>query len=144
MRIIVAGTAIGLLWAFTWFAVSHIRGALYEGAELEPEEGPYDIGLMGADSCYVWALAKPCVPIPAAMAPGMHALVECESRHDPAARGRLGEVGLLQLHPINRQRAERMGYSWAQVRDDPAVNIAVGISIFEDRGWSAWACKEGP
>lgn len=42
-------------------------------------------------------------------------IVFCESTNDPAAEGKYGERGLLQVHPIHVLAIKAMGYTWADM-----------------------------
>lgn len=62
----------------------------------------------------------------------------CESRFRPDAVGRLGERGLLQIHPVHMDRIRSLGYTWDdifQVR----LNVEVAYAIWKERGWRPWA-----
>lgn len=64
------------------------------------------------------------------------AIIYCESKWDPYARGAAGEYGLWQVHPIHDWRWD--GRDWT----DPADNTEVAIAIYRDAGnsFSPWSC----
>ena len=100
---------------------------------MQPTDPPAD------GTCYVMALDRPCMVMPTPMAEQAHDVVWCESKYDPTRVGALGEIGPFQLHPVHRERAERMGYAWAEVAD-PMVNTEVAISIYQEQGFGPWTC----
>jgi hypothetical protein len=68
-------------------------------------------------------------------------VADCESSLDPSqvsAGG--GNWGLFQINTVHKQRVADMGYSWSQILD-PYVNSAVAAAIYNEQGWSPWACK---
>jgi len=70
------------------------------------------------------------------------ALIQCESGGNPKAVSPDGQNwGLTQLNVIHRARAERLGYSWAQMLD-PVANLRVAYDLWLDQGWGPWACKQ--
>lgn len=63
----------------------------------------------------------------------------CESKANPHAIGSSQEVGLLQIHPIHKQRVEAMGYTWDQMYQ-PVPNVLVAYAIWNEQGWAPWSC----
>ena len=71
------------------------------------------------------------------------AIVKCESHGDPNAFNPVsGTVGIYQLAPVHRARAERLGWTWAQVSHEALANTAVAFSLWLDgEDWHQWACR---
>jgi len=68
------------------------------------------------------------------------AVAKCESGLNPeAVSPGGGNWGLFQINTIHTSRVQSMGYSWDQITD-PYVNSKVARSIYNEVGWSAWAC----
>lgn len=63
----------------------------------------------------------------------------CESRHDEKVEGLLGERGFLQIHPVHKDRIERLGFTW----DDMYQlwpNLVVAYDIWLEQGFNPWSC----
>lgn len=67
------------------------------------------------------------------------AVMACESRGDPGATGRAGEKGLMQVHPIWQELAERLYWPGISLYE-PEVNVRVAAAIWRAMGWGAWSC----
>ena len=89
------------------------------------------------DGCVIWSLTEPCVPIPAGMQRDVVQVAQCESRWDTNAVGRLGELGVLQLHPLHRHGMAAQGLDYAREPD----RIAWATRMWQAGSWSAWACR---
>lgn len=63
-----------------------------------------------------------------------------ESRLDPRAVGRLGERGLLQLHPVHRRW---LGARWGRMFD-PVENLRAGRDLYRMSGysWAPWTTAQ--
>ena len=67
--------------------------------------------------------AKPAAPSESKIAPAViKAVIEVESRGNPRAIGKRGEVGLMQVHPAT---GRALGYSRAELFD-PEKNVEAG------------------
>lgn len=66
--------------------------------------------------------------------------IRCESTMNPRAVGSAGERGLTQIHPIHRQRIERLGFTWDDMFD-PAANLTVAFDIYSEQGARPWSCR---
>jgi hypothetical protein len=68
----------------------------------------------------------------------------CESRHDEQAMNpATGDSGLLQISPIHRPLVERLGFTWAQMRER-GPNLIVGRWLYDRRGgWGDWFMSRG-
>lgn len=66
----------------------------------------------------------------------------CESHHDPAVVNSSGHTGLFQISPRYHQaRAQRLGFSWAQMRE-AEPNALVAADLYgETHSWRAWTCR---
>ena len=65
-------------------------------------------------------------------------IVQCESGGDTMAVGALGEIGLLQIHPVNLPLVGDVDLF------DPLSNLNAGFEVYEEQGWRAWAhCSRG-
>lgn len=64
----------------------------------------------------------------------------CESEHVERATGALGERGVLQLHPVHRELAARLGYTWDEMYL-AGPNAVVAAALYESEGWRPWACR---
>ena len=92
------------------------------------------------DGCAIYDLElslSNCVPIPAAMVPGTVAVVQCESRWDTAAVGRLGERGIWQIHPIHRGAMAVGGLDYGSEHD----RTIWAVNLWQQRGWTPWSCE---
>lgn len=63
-------------------------------------------------------------------------MIWCESRGDPWAYYQ-GNYGLMQ---INAAHVWRVGWNLENLYD-PAVNLRVAWEIYQESGWTPWACK---
>ena len=61
-------------------------------------------------------------------------IVQCESGGDTMAVGALGEIGLLQIHPVNLSLVGDVDLF------DPLSNLNAGFEVYEEQGWRAWSC----
>ena len=87
--------------------------------------------------CVIVDLFRSCEPIPADMARDVVAVVQCESRWDPAAIGAAGEKGLLQIH------VRVHGPAMIAAGLDPtneADRIRWAVNLFQQHGWAPWSC----
>jgi hypothetical protein len=67
-------------------------------------------------------------------------VARCESSLNPyAVSSGGGNHGLFQINTVHRSLVASMGYSWSQIYD-PYVNSAVARHIYNESGWSPWAC----
>lgn len=67
-------------------------------------------------------------------------VARCESTLNPnAVSPGGGNHGLFQINTVHRGLVASMGYSWSQIYD-PYVNSAVARRIYDESGWSPWAC----
>lgn len=68
-------------------------------------------------------------------------IARCESNLNPrAVNPSSGTTGVLQVHPIWRDLAASMGYSWSDMkRVEP--NVRVGWAVRERQGYGAWVCR---
>lgn len=66
--------------------------------------------------------------------------IRCESTMNPRAVGSAGERGLTQIHPIHRQRIERLGFTWDDMFD-PVANLTVAFDIYREQGARPWSCR---
>lgn len=92
---------------------------------------------------YVYCLTCPAIltDLPETFLAPATTVMLCESRgRAGAVNPASGTIGLWQIHPIHRQRVERMGYTLADLTN-PAVNLAVAYSIWAEQGWRPWSCK---
>jgi hypothetical protein len=64
----------------------------------------------------------------------------CESRWDKRVVGSQGEVDIPQVHPIHRELALRLGYTWEQVASDPEAAGVVARAVWDAQGWAGWGC----
>lgn len=73
------------------------------------------------------------------------AIAHCESGgFDPAVvygprTGSAGERGVLQIHPVHRDRIRRMGLTW-DAMFEPAANLRVARALYDESGWQPWTC----
>lgn len=67
------------------------------------------------------------------------AMCETGQTLDARAEGADLERGLMQLHPIHRERIETMGYTWGQMYEVQA-NLRVAKAIYDEQGWQPWSC----
>ena len=70
-------------------------------------------------------------------------VIPCESSWDATKTGAAGERGLMQLHPVQRERIERLGYTWDQMYE-PKPNIMVALDLYLAEGSRPWACSNKP
>lgn len=89
------------------------------------------------DGCTVAELEEACVAIPAAMFRTVRLVADCESKWNPAAVGKLGERGLLQLHPTHRAAMSKAGLDYGQEVD----RWKWAVRMWEGNGWRAWSCR---
>ena len=72
-------------------------------------------------------------------------VARCESGwrwDDPrVTSARRWNVGIFQINRVHRDRVERLGFTWDQVRTDPLANALVAADIWREQGWGPWACK---
>lgn len=61
-----------------------------------------------------------------------------ESRWTPGVVNSSGHTGCLQLSPIHRARAARLGYTWADMRR-AYPNARVARDLYDDAGMTPWA-----
>lgn len=82
--------------------------------------------------CSEWGAAAIEAGWPIEQWPRLSEIMWCESRCDPHAYNRSGASGLLQIMPF-----------WHNGRDpfDPAVNLAIGLEVYNAQGWRAWSCS---
>lgn len=112
--------------------------------ELTPDAtvpaGGRDETLPPATVPYIVALDRPAVTVPMAWAQDAGTVIQCESHWNAAAVNRTsGATGLLQLMRVHERRAERMGYTWADMLD-PVANVTVAIAIWREQSWRPWEC----
>ena len=107
------------------------------------EEAPERIEaerIEGETTMWIIDPEQPAIAVPAAWATDAPAVIQCESRWDPAAISPTGDYGLLQLNKRWQEgRANRMGYEWSQMLE-PEPNIRVAIAIWEEQSWRPWTC----
>jgi hypothetical protein len=91
-----------------------------------------------APGCTVHTLDAPCMELPEGMAAGVSAVVECESHFNPNAVGKLGERGLLQLHPRHAEpMAVLYGLDWTVEAD----RWEYARALWTWHGWGPWSCR---
>lgn len=59
---------------------------------------------------------------------------------DPHSTGDAGERGLMQIHPVHKERIARMGFTWDQMYE-PGPNLEVAAAIYAESGWRPWTCR---
>lgn len=67
---------------------------------------------------------------------------QCETggTFDPRSTGAAGERGPMQVHPVHRDRVERMGFTWDQMYE-PGPNAEVAAALYAEAGWQPWSCR---
>ena len=105
---------------------------------ITPELGYYEQAL--EDGLGVVGYPGALLVVPGEFARGFLAVAECESGYNPQAVGALGELGILQVHPVHMQLVTRLGYYWEQMAE-AAPNIVVAAWIWSyTESWASWSC----
>lgn len=89
---------------------------------------PAETGVRARVRVAVCATFKPCGPA--------LRVAYCESRLDPLARGRAGERGLFQIHPVH--------FGWLDEARlyEPLYNARIAYRLSRGgRDWHAWSCR---
>ena len=84
-----------------------------------------------------FAVPDGIVEMPCEMARQVNDVIACESSYDPARVGKLGELGLLQLHPVHRPELAALGLDYDRERD----RIQYAVRLWQRSGWQPWSCK---
>jgi len=67
-------------------------------------------------------------------------IVSCESGWNPEARSPTNDTGLFQINDIHRTPSGvAAGLSVADLTD-PATNIRIARSLYDQSGWQPWSC----
>lgn len=74
--------------------------------------------------------------VPEDFAEGFLAVAECESGYDTNAVGALGELGILQILPLNFPWMRRLVWNPYSESD----RIAFAAYYWQIAGWSPWSC----
>ena len=127
---------LAAILALTIFVLSGSWSAALHG---QPETSSYDAFL---DAGYgIIRYQGHTMLVKAEFARTYLAVAYCESGYDEKAEGALGERGFLQIHPVHKDRIERLGYTW----DDMYTlwpNLVVAYDIWLDsESWEQWSCE---
>lgn len=68
-------------------------------------------------------------------------VASCETggTFNPRATGKAAERGLMQIHPIHRDRIRAAGFTWDEMYQIDA-NLRFAWLLFKERGWGPWTC----
>jgi hypothetical protein len=111
--------------------LTFVVGPLY-APERAVREGPVSVDPPALEGpCSEWAGAAIDAGWGTDQWPRLAEIMWCESRCDAGAHNASGASGLLQIMPM-----------WWHGRDafDPAVNLAIGLEVYNAQGWHAWQC----